>query len=155
MINYLLSSDLSCARHPAMYSTFIFSSVSQQPRQIGTTLVGFDSLNCCFLSPFTPVNPQEMVVFMGERNKAFQNKNNIHCREGRSAGGEGEGRAEILGSMHGGRESREEYRVGNGSCFRIWNCLAFSWTLDRPIPALVPFSPITGTSVYWTQKDAA
>lgn len=102
MINCLLSSDIACARHPARYSTFIFSSVSQQPRQIGTTLVGFDLLNYCFLPPSSPVNPQEMVVLMGERNKAFQNMNNTHCREGRWEGS----RAEILRSMHGGRESR-------------------------------------------------
>lgn len=127
IINYLLNSDLSCARHPARYSTFIFSSVSQQPRQIGTTLVGFDLLNCCFLPPSTLVNPQEMVVLMGERNKAFQNLNNIHCREGRE-GGEGEGKAEILVSMHGGRESRKGHRVGNSSWFRTLNYLSFLWT---------------------------
>lgn len=103
----LLSSELSGARHPARYSTFIFSSVSQQPRQIATALVGFDLLNCCFLPPRTPVSPQEMVVLMGERNKAFQNWNNMRCGEGRSGGGEWEGKVEILGSMHGGRESRK------------------------------------------------
>lgn len=111
MINYLLSSDLSCARHPAKHSTFIFSSVSQQPRQTGTTLVGFDLLNCCFLAPSTPVNPQEMVVLMGERNKAFQNMNNIHRREGRSPGGEERGQAKqrLLGACMGAG------RVGKGT----------------------------------------
>lgn len=102
MINCLLSSDLACARHPARYSTLIFSSVSQQPRQIATILVGFDLLNYCFLPPSSPVNPQEIVVLMGERNKAFLNMNNTHCRKARW---EGSG-VEILGSLHGGRESR-------------------------------------------------